>query len=509
MENTTSQTKAEAVREVEVGAKKENLEFLVSLPEENISKILSASASITIDKYEALLGELSFSGQACLNFVYSLEDGTISNYKTCQDFSGKFENLSFDPSSLVKVLPNVLDISIESANGSAIKVKLTVENTFSLLKNQEILLFSSEDPNIYVKQSEIGLCTHANRNCSNFNQTSVFETKFSVGRILSTSSVAIVNKTSALDGIVVVEGDTISRILYSTGEERPVLVSQVNKDSFREEIEDSMATKDSPVLAWATVDGRDIEENIDQENKTIEVNVPVRICYDLFSCQERTVVSDAFSTENKLNLTTEAFLSTEVVGMETFDSRIDSSITASEDIPRIDKILAVDGAYLTRTSLTFNDGELSSEGTVHLNIIYLNDEEDSINAVSVEVPYSYNEKLSIQGSNVVATDQIIEIDASVKRGRDIYVDGKIRTQVLVTNEVQTAAISGAELGEKLEERDGALEIYFAQEGKSFWDVAKDLKVSEDALRQQNPEIVEPFEKDEKIVYFEQFEISVD
>lgn len=509
MENTTSQTKAEAVREVEVGAKKENLEFLVSLPEENISKILSASASITIDKYEALLGELSFSGQACLNFVYSLEDGTISNYKTCQDFSGKLENLSFDPSSLVKVLPNVLDISIESANGSAIKVKLTIENTFSLLKNQEISLFSSEDPNIYVKQSEIGLCTHANRNCSNFNQTSVFETKFSVGRILSTSSVAIVNKTSALDGIVVVEGDTISRILYSTGEERPVLVSQVNKDSFREEIEDSMATKDSPVLAWATVDGRDIEENIDQENKTIEVNVPVRICYDLFSCQERTVVSDAFSTENELNLTTEAFLSTEVVGMETFDSRIDSSITASEDIPRIDKILAVDGAYLTRTSLTFNDGELSSEGTVHLNIIYLNDEEDSINAVSVEVPYSYNEKLSIQGSNVVATDQIIEIDASVKRGRDIYVDGKVRTQVLVTNEVQTAAISGAELGEKLEERDGALEIYFAQEGKSFWDVAKDLKVSEDALRQQNPEIVEPFEKDEKIVYFEQFEINVD
>ena len=79
----------------------------------------------------------------------------------------------------------------------------------------------------------------------------------------------------------------------------------------------------------------------------------------------------------------------------------------------------------------------------------------------------------------------------------------------MTNEVQTAAISGAELGEKLEERDGALEIYFAQEGKSFWDVAKDLKVSEDALRQQNPEIVEPFEKDEKIVYFEQFEIDVD
>ena len=103
MDNSASQTKAEAVRELKVGVKQENLEFVVSLPEDNISKILSASASVVIEKYEALLGEISFNGEVCINIVYSLDDGTISNYKACQDFSGKFENLSFDPSSLVKI----------------------------------------------------------------------------------------------------------------------------------------------------------------------------------------------------------------------------------------------------------------------------------------------------------------------------------------------------------------------------------------------------------------------
>ena len=509
MENSASQTKAEAVREINVGTKQENLEFLVALPEENISKILSASASVVVDKYEALLGEISFSGQACLNIVYVLEDGTISSYKTCQDFSGKFENLSFDPSSLVKILPNVLDISIENANGNSIKVKLSIENTFNLTKNQEISLFSCEDANVFVKQTESRLCTHTNRNCSSFSQTTVFETKFPVGKILSTSSIAVVNKTSVLDGIVVVEGDVVTKLLYSTEEDRPILVSLINKDSFREEIEDQSAVKDQQVIAWTVVKNGELEENIDQENKTLEVVVPIKVCYDIFACENKLLVADAFSTENQLNLTTEAFVSSEIVGLETFDTRIDSGVSVGEDIPRIDKILAVDGAYLTQTSQSFENGELSAEGVVHLNVIYLNDEQESINAVSIEVPYSYREKLSLKGSNACGVDQIVEIDASVKRGRDIFVDGKIKTQVLVSNEVQTAVISRAEIGEKLEERDGALEIYFAQEGKTFWDVAKDLKVSEEELKAQNPDIVEPFEKDEKLIYFQQYLIDID
>ena len=509
MENSASQTKAEAVRELKVGAKQENLEFLVTLPEENISKILSASASVVVEKYEALLGELSFNGQACINIVYMLEDGNVSNYKVCQDFSGKFENLSFDPSSIVKILPNVLDISIENANGNSIKVKITLENTYTIIKNQEIALLTSEDENIYVKQAETKLFEHKKRNCVGFEQSSVFETKFPVNRILNTTSCSIIKKVTPLDGIVVFEGDIITKILYSTQEERPVLVSLFNKDSFREEVEDESINKDSIVMANSFVVGRDMDENIDAENKTVEVTVPVKICYDVFNGESAVIAVDAYSTQNELNLTTEAFLSNEIVGMETFDSKIDGSISLDEQALRIDKILAVDGAYLTKNETVFENGEVQTKGIVHLNIIYLNDEQEKVDSVSIEIPYNYNEKLATEGTSIETVDNVIEIDAVVKRGRDVYVDGKIRTQAYILKEVENAVVSSAEIGKAIPERDGGLEIYFASEGKTFWDVAKDLKVDEEVLKQQNSEIVEPFEKDEKIIYFEQVNIDVE
>lgn len=510
MNNNASQTKAEAARNIEVGTSQEQIEFLVNLPEDNVSKILSASASVVIDKYEALLGELSFSGEACLNLVYSLDDGTMANYKTCQEFSRKFENLFFDPSSLVNILPKVLDVSVEKGANNTLKVKLTIENSFSVLKNQEINVFQNQDADVFVKESEIKLSKQKERNCHTFNQPSVFETKLPVGKILNTTSGVVITKADALDGTVVFEGETITKLLYVTNDDRPLLVSLINKDMFREEVENSNANREDMVDGYAIVLGKDIEESIDEDTKTVEVTVPVKICYDLYQAETINVTADAYSTEAQLNLTTEAFITTNVVGCETFTNKIEGNLSLGEQVPRIDKVLAVDGAYLTPTNETIENGELLSEGTVHLNLIYLNDEEENINAVSLEFPYSFTEKIGNENVTIArSSNEIIELDATVKRGRDIYIDGKIKTTLWFIFDEENAVVSGAEKGEKLKPRDGAIEIFFAQEGKTFWDVAKELKVSENLLKDQNQEIVEPFAKTEKIVFFDQRQIEIE
>lgn len=510
MEESVSQTKAESALDREIGTKREQLEFSIMLPEENVSKVLSASASIAIENFEVLLGEVSFSGEACLNIVYSLDDGTISNNKSCQEFSGKFENLAFDPSSLVRIIPNVLDVSIEKGTGNSIRVKISLENSFSVVKNQEINLCSNYDETIYVKESQIELLKHEKRNCYNFVQNSIFETKLPVGKILNVSSSAVVNKAEPLDGIIVFEGETITKLLYLTEDDRPLLVSLVNKDMFREEVEDDNATREKTVQGYAATLSKDIEESINAENKTVEIDVPVKICYDLFEMNGIIVCDDAYSTEKEINLTTEAFISTELVKTDVFDNKIDGNITLDEETLRIDKVLAVDGAYLTTQSEVYQNGELQSEGVVHLNIIYLNDEEENVNSVSVEIPYSFKEKIGDDENFRVRTNsQIVEIDATAKRGRDIYIDGKIRTQVWLLKDKENAVVSEIVSGEKYAERDSAIEIYFAEEGKTFWDVAKELHVSEEELKEQNREIVEPFASQEKIVYFEQYKVDLD
>jgi hypothetical protein len=502
MSNNANQTKAEVVKQAVLDVKKEQYEFNIPLVD-NISNILSVNANITITGYEVLMGQVNFSGEACLNIVYTLEDGTISNYMTCENISGKFENLGLDPNTLIKILPNVIDIEIEKAEGNSIRVKLNLEYEFNMIKNQEINIFRNQDENTYVKESEIEISRHVNRNCVDFNQGTIFDTKMPVKQIINATSTAMINKADALNGMVIFEGEITTRILYTTEEDRPVLVSMINKETFREEVEDPKATQNSMIEAFARVMYKGIEETVNKDEKTIEVKVPVRLCYDLFESTPVTITIDAFSTTNEVNLTTEAFLSNKVSGYEVFENKIDGSVTLDDQSMRIDKVLGIDGMYLTINKQTYEDGELMVEGVVHLNIIFLNDEQERVNSISVEVPFSFKEKIGDGEMEIKIENILVEADAVVKRGKDIYVDGKVKTAIWMNKEIKNAIVNSIENGDPLPERDGTIEIYFASQGGNFWEVAKDLKIAEATLKLQNPEIVEPFTKAEKIVYFEQ------
>ena len=77
------------------------------------------------------------------------------------------------------------------------------------------------------------------------------------------------------------------------------------------------------------------------------------------------------------------------------------------------------------------------------------------------------------------------------------------------DETETAVITEITKGEELAPRDGAIEIFFAEPGKTFWEIAKELRVDEELLKAQNPNVAEPFENAEKIVFFDGKEISID
>jgi hypothetical protein len=325
-------------------AKKEQYEFTIPL-QEGVSNVLSANANIAITDFEVLMGQVNFTAEVCLNVIYALEDGTMSNYQNCETINGKMEDLGLDPNTLVKILPNMINIEIEKGQGSALRLLLNVEYELNILKNQEINVFSNTDENIFVKESEMEISKFICRNCNNFSQNTIFDTKIPVRQVLSVNSTAIVTKADALDGVVIVEGEFVTRTLYSTEDDRPVLVSLTNRENFREEIADNRSTQNMMVEAYARVMNRGVEEVVNKEEKTIEVKVPIRICYDLFQTSTMNVIADAYSTKNEINLTTEAFLSNQVNGYEVVENKIDGSVSLDEGALRIDKILGVDGAY--------------------------------------------------------------------------------------------------------------------------------------------------------------------
>lgn len=503
MSNNLNQTKAEVVKQGCLETKKENYEFTVPLLE-GLSDILSVDATVTITDQEVLVGQINFSGEACLNIVYTMEDGLIYNHKVCETFSTKLENIGFNPNVLVKLLPNVISVEFEKEErNNLIRVKIELEYKINTIHNQELTIYNNSDSNTFVKENTIEINRHVYRNSTNFNQTIVLDTKIPVKNILNIASTAIITKADSLDSMIIFEGEIVTKVLYTSEDDRPVLISLTSREAFREEVEDSKATSNSMIEAFARVICRGIEETVNREDKTISINIPIRLTYDLFESSPVTIIVDAYSTKNETNLTTEAFLSNVVGSYDIVENKIDGNVTLDDQVLRIDKILGIDSAFLSINNQIFDEGELQIDGLIHLTIIYLNDEQENINSISIKMPFNFKEKLEEGSLDIKTENNLIDIDAIVKRGREIYIDGKIKTAIWVNKETQNAIITAIDNGELLPEKEGAIEIYFANQGDTFWDVAKDLKIPEEALKNQNSNVVEPFENLEKLVYFEQ------
>ena len=199
------------------------------------------------------------------------------------------------------------------------------------------------------------------------------------------------------------------------------------------------------------------------------------------------------------------------MGNENFEFKIDGNVSLDENSPRVDKILSVDGSYLTLTNTAYSDGEILVEGILHTNAIYLNDDENEVYSVDIEIPFSQTERTNINEENVnVKLNYILfDVDVVAKRGRDLYVDAKVKATAWLDKTISNAIVSNITLGEECENNKSSIEIYYANEGQTFWDVAKDLKVPEEVLKEQNPGIAEPFTERTKIVYYKQKVMNID
>jgi phospholipid N-methyltransferase len=148
------------------------------------------------------------------------------------------------------------------------------------------------------------------------------------------------------------------------------------------------------------------------------------------------------------------------------------------------------------------DGVLNIEGVVTANVLYLNDEQEMLQSVEIEIPYVLDKKVDYQDGVVIEPNvKLFDVDIAVKRGREIYFDAKAKAMVNITTQESVCMLSKIEKLEPLQERDVALEIYFAKAGESFWEIAKNLKIPAEIIASQNSNLVDPLEKDENIAIY--------
>ena len=111
---------------------------------------------------------------------------------------------------------------------------------------------------------------------------------------------------------------------------------------------------------------------------------------------------------------------------------------------------------------------------------------------------NFNEN-SIAQVNCVMSD----ISTKSKRGQEIEVFAKLYLYVDVYSTNTSVVISQVSLGEAITQPDCSFKIYVVKNNETLWDVAKNLRTSEEDILNQNKDLELPLKAGDRVLIYYQ------
>ena len=469
--------------------------------EVELDKVLSVCHSAQAETVEILNGAVSYTGTIDLCILY-LTDGEIGSLTSTCPFTGKFEDEAICVGDHINIKIDVDDYAVDSIGGGNIKINCVCVESAVLICNREIGTITSGDEDVCVKEDEILVDTLVGQANGSFSVATEFSIKEPVKKVISNESQVFIKTVDSGENFVSVGGEVVTKILYLTESER--FETAYTTENFKEEIELEGVTREAVSEAEAYVKKNLTKCQIETTEKGVEVKVEVQIgvCVTSYLEKSQTVVKDIYSTTSDLKVSTGSFDMSKEIPCDMFEEKIDGALTLDEDSPRVDKIMFIGGTNFVVTNSYVKDGEVFVEGVTKTNVVYLNDETSRLYSVTMEVPFVVSDKTECEEDSQISVNVVVcDVDVVVKKGREFLFDAKLKITVNKFCDVTGAVINGAEASEEIGDRDCAIELIFASAGQTAWDIAKEIKVKEETVIFQNPDLTFPLEKDENIIVF--------
>lgn len=473
----------------------------------NISKVLCVNARACIDQVEVLNGEAVYTGEVVFDAVVTDEQGNLVTITEKTNFQGKIENDILNATMLPIYKVEVVNVTIQNASSSGLKVTALVELTLDVLVNDQVTPFMSYDDNIKTKTEMVNVLALKENGSATFTVNEDIEVKNGDIKVLTKNVSFACKDVKSGTGYFTVEGDMCVNICYEMGEEDNKTVKCLCENFYvKEEVELENLTKDDLVDVMLNVKCRDVELTIagEEEGKTtLALSVPIAVKYVVFNKNEQQITTDAYCTSHNMNLISESFNYTKAIQTVRETKTIDSEITLQDDEPRISKILFVCGENATITNNYFEDDKLFIEGIITANVVYMADNDnDEICSVVVENPFKveFNQDV-LNTDNLLVKVSVKDCNGRAKKGKDLELEFSLCMVADAFLTGQESYLKEVQLTEELKARPYSLQIYFAPANSDIWQISKQLRVSPEVILAQNPNLVFPLDKPEQIVYF--------
>ena len=473
--------------------------------EEQIDKVLSVDASVCFSQIECVAGEATANGIVTINLLYLTQTEQIGCATYSTVFNSKIQDSKITPDCKLLLCAKVEDTIVDSINSQTAKISCNIVYDGVINNNQEVKYVNIEKQDICTKTTETTAMYLCDSKTTTWTENQQCTIKQSIQKLLLSTNQVVCKKWECSYNTLTIEGQIFNKIMYITDEETPKLMTVYNNYDFKQDIEFESLSQDAVAEINLSVVAQEAKCVVDEKNDqtTIDIEIPIQANICVYENKTFVTISDLFSTETNVLVTNTGYNNCTVKKPYFFEKKIETNVSLTENEPRIDKLLAVSYSQIQVLSDYIKDEQIVLEAIVNANLIYLNDEENKIFSVDIEVPVVLTSNTELDNnSQIKVFATLSDVDVMVKKGREVYVDALVKVFVNVFECEQGVVISELGFGEKLEQKDAAIEIYFAKAGDDVWDIAKHLKIKPETIEKQNQELCFPLEKDENIcVYY--------
>lgn len=460
-------------------------------------RVLTVCAEPTSVTGENLSGEARYAGKLNIKTVITDGDGNISGHSFTADFGGTFVNAAVSPDVKLTFQPYVVDTSYKAESGG-IYVKCVVETrVYSNDRDEQDVVTGCEDINC--KTCEVETAEQKAAVCSSFVVSDEVEVKHRIGKILMAQSAAVLTSAVCGDDSVTVKGNIYTCVTYQAGESD--IKSVMTETPFEEEL--AAEGSDVDCVARAKVESADTKIRVEiaeeGDNKTFTAETTLTVTVKCYLARKQTVVTDAFSMADELELVSRTF--TDCLPCDYFAFTKNVSGTAESDgRPDVDEILCVSCPRVNIVGCRSEGRVTTVEGIVTGTLLYLG--EEAINSIDFEIPFVTDSDCPDAAVCGVVNAAVSQVSAKLVRG-SVNVDASVRIGVGCDRVNRFTAVTEINVIGARQNCGCAIEVVSLRQGTTEWDLQKMTGLTMDEIKACNPDLVLPAEKDCKALIYRQ------
>ena len=451
----------------------------------DIENILKVCGKVSIGNVKAEEGRVSFNGvfNACVIYESANGRSIINSMTSSFPIDEYIAAEEAARSSGVRLKSSIEHMEYRLINDRKVSIKAVIGLSFSIVneKSCNVVTGAAGGGNLQTKTENICL---QNRAISKRDIISIKEdlmlpqSKREISDIIESDASITEKETRVGDGKVHIKGEIKAVTLYTGEGDESIIELAEHIVPFNGYVEVPAAKDGMPAGISVYVDRVEAHPAADSdgEDRIIDFSVDVGVDIRLFDTEEVSVIKDAYSLLESVDIERENIRHSVLVSQSAAENSVKGVVNISDKYPDVFRVVKIWGEIKDYDARAGQD-KVEVEGTIGLNTLYIgNDDNRPVNSVYSELPFFQEIEAggASEGMDVDLDIGIKDIIFNTASERDVDVRADMDFNSTVTQQVEDMIITDIlpSPGGIIPDTSSVV-VYFVQPGDTLWNIAKE------------------------------------